>query len=74
MVKKVNDLSLNTLTGKASVLKTKDDVFNRSIKIEDIEQYKNKELEEIKSMKNIESKDGLEKNHYFKYKLVQALG
>lgn len=58
-------MSLNTLTGKASVLKTKDDVFNRSIKIEDIEQYKNKELEEIKSMKNIESKDGLEKKSLF---------
>ena len=59
--KKVNDLSLNTLTGKASVLRTKNDVFDRSIKIEDIEQYKNKELEEIKSIKNIKSKDCLEK-------------
>ena len=59
--KKVNELNLNTLTGKASVLKTKDDVFDRGIKIEDIEPYKNKELEEIKSMKNIESRDHLEK-------------
>lgn len=35
--KKVSDLNINELIGKASILKTKNEIINKSIKIDDIE-------------------------------------